>query len=263
MKYQSLNFEIRDHVAWITINRPAAMNAVNGQATKELFDIANRCGSDRSVRAAVLTGSGDRAFCAGGDVGEFATNAETIELLIKEMTGYLHLAVSRFAWMRAPLIAAVNGVAAGAGLSLCACCDLAIAADSAKFTSAYTQIGLTPDGSSTYFLPRLIGTRRTLELYLTNRVLSAQEALDWGLINRIVPAATLMDEVSKLVAQLANGPTRAYGAVKKLVQMSPNDTLESQMERETRMIAEMSTSADGREGVRAFVAKRKPNFTGE
>ena len=263
MKYKSMGFDIRDNVAWITFNRPDAMNAINSEATHEFYDIVNRCSVDHSIRAVVLTGAGERAFCAGGDVGEFAESGDKVEALIREMTGVLHVAISRLAWLPAPVIAAVNGVAAGAGLSFAACCDLAIAADHAKFTSAYTHIGLTPDGSSTFFLNRLLGRRRVMELYMTNRVLSAQEALDWGLVNRVVPAADLMDEVTKLATKLASGPTRAYGGIKKLVMMSPNDTLESQMERETRIIAEMSISKDGREGVSAFVAKRKPNFTGE
>ena len=130
------------------------------QASKDLLDVANRCGTDKAVRAAVLTGTGDKAFCAGGDIAEFAGGADKISLLLKEMTTYLHAAVSRFAWMRAPLIGAVNGVAAGAGLSVVAFCDLAIAADTATFTSAYTRIGFTPDGSSSYFLTRILGTRR-------------------------------------------------------------------------------------------------------
>lgn len=263
MNYKSMGFEIRDNVAWITFNRPEAFNAINSQATNEFYDIVNHCSVDRSVRAVVLTGTGDRAFCAGGDVAEFAKAGDNVEMLIREMTGVLHTGISRLAWLRAPVIAAVNGVAAGAGLSFAACCDLAIASDTAKFTSAYTHIGLTPDGSSTFFLNRILGRRRVMELYLTNRVLSAQEALDWGLVNRVVPAADLMTEVSKLATQLAKGPTQAYGGVKKLVMMSPNDTLESQMERETRIIAEMSTTKDAREGIRAFVEKRKPNFVGE
>ena len=263
MAYKAMGFDIRDNVAWITFNRPEAFNAINSQATNEFYDIVNRCSVDRSVRAVVLTGSGDRAFCAGGDVAEFAESGDKVESLIMEMTGVLHVGISRLAWLRAPVIAAVNGVAAGAGLSFAACCDLAIAADNAKFTSAYTQIGLTPDGSSTFFLNRLLGRRRVMELYMTNRVLSAQEALDWGLVNRVVPAAELMTEVTALANKLAQGPTRAYAGVKKLVMMSPNDTLESQMERETRVIAEMSTTKDAREGISAFVAKRKPNFIGE
>ncbi|MFN0161223.1 MAG: enoyl-CoA hydratase/isomerase family protein [Burkholderiales bacterium] len=263
MKYQMMGFEVKDNVAWIRFNRPESFNAVNFQATSEFYDIINRCGADRSVRAVVLTGTGDRAFCAGGDVAEFVQRGEDLELLLKEMTTLLHTGISRLAWLRAPVIAAINGVAAGAGLSFAACCDLAIAADTAKFTSAYTQIGLTPDGSSTYFLTRLLGQRRVKELYLTNRVLTAQEALDWGLVNRVVPAADLMTEVTKLATQLAKGPTEAYGGVKKLVMMSSNDTLESQMERETRSIVEMGRTKDAREGLKAFVEKRKPNFIGE
>ena len=121
---------------------------------------------------------------------------------------------------------------------------------------------MAPDGSSTFFLPRLLGVRRAMELYLTNRVLSAQEALDWGLVNRVVPADELMDEASQLAARLAQGPTAAYGGVKKLMQMTFDDSLEAQMARETRMIADLATGADGREGVRAFAEKRKPSFTG-
>lgn len=260
--YEALGFDVRDGVAWITLDRPARYNAIDLQAARELLDVANRCTTDRAVRCAVLTGAGDQAFCAGGDVTTFAANQEEIERLVQEMTTYLHGAISRFAWMRSPLIAAVNGVAAGAGLSLVAACDLAIAANTATFTSAYTQIGLTPDGSSTYFLPRILGQRRTMELYLTNRTLGAEEALAWGLVNRVVPAGELAAEVGQLAARLAAGPTLAYGGVKKLVQMATNDSLESQMERETRMIAEMATSSDGREGVRAFVEKREPTFKG-
>jgi 2-(1,2-epoxy-1,2-dihydrophenyl)acetyl-CoA isomerase len=211
----------------------------------------------------VLTGTGEKAFCAGGDVVGFHGAGESIGRGVLEETTLLHAAASRFAWMRAPLIGAVNGVAAGAGLSAVAFCDLVIAADTATFTSAYTRIGFSPDGSSTWFLPRLIGRRRAMELYLTNRTLNAQEALDWGLVNRVVPSTDLMAEAGKLAAQFASGPTRTYGAVKKLMQMTSMDSLESQMELESRTLAEMAVSADAREGIRAFVEKRKPVFRGE
>ena len=262
MDYQLIDFDIRNHVAHITINREKSFNALNLQAMQELFHIANRCGSDKEVRAAILTGSGSKAFCAGGDVAAFAEDPDKVQVLLKEMTAYLHMAISRFARMNAPLIAKVNGVAAGAGLSMAACCDLAICVDKAQFTSAYTAIGLTPDGSSTWFLSRLIGSRRAMEMFLTNRTLNADEALGWGLVNQVVSADELDDTVNALAEKLARGPTLAHGGIKKLVQMSQNDSLESQMERETRSIVDLSVSADGIEGVRAFVDKRRPDFQG-
>ena len=262
-RYETLDLQIRDRVAWITLNRTQAFNALDLQMAKELYDVSNRLTSDRTVRCAVLTGSGDKAFCAGGDVAGFGADPPTLDLLVREMTTWLHGAVSRLAAMNAPLIAAVNGVAAGGGLSLVACCDLALSADHARFTSAYTQIGLSPDGSSTYYLSRLIGTRRATELYLTNRVLSAAEALEWGLVNRVVPGAALLDEAGTLAAQLADGPTRAFGGVKRLMLTAHHESLETQMERESRSVAELSMSRDSVEGVRAFLDKRTPRFTGE
>lgn len=262
MTGESIRYELRDNVAWITLNRPEQFNALGLEAMKELFEVANRCSSDPAVRAAVLTGAGEKAFCAGGDIASFEVPEAAIAARLKEMTAYFHMAISRLAWMPAPLIAMVNGVAAGAGLSLMAACDLAVAADGARFTSAYTRLGFTPDGSSSYFLSRLIGTRRAAELYMTNRSLTAAEALDWGLVNRVVPAAALADEVAAMAAELAAGPTRAFGGVKKLLLMATQDSLESQMERETRQIVEMAQSPDGLEGVRAFLDRRRPVFTG-
>lgn len=262
MAFTTLDYDHSDGVAWITFKRPERFNALDPTMARELCDVANRCSSDRTVRAVVMTGSGDQAFCAGGDVSVFGERLDDIEVLVKEMTTYLHAAVSRFARMRAPLVAAVNGVAAGAGFSLVTCCDLAIAAETATFTSAYTRIGLTPDGSSTHFLARLVGTRRAMELYLTNRVLSATEALDWGLVNRVVPAGQLAAEADVLARKLAEGPTAAHGGVKALLQSAASESLETQMELETRFIAAAGASADGQEGIRAFLEKRPARFTG-
>ena len=262
MSYSSLDFALNEGLARITFKRPDRFNALDPAMARELCDVANRCASDRAVRAVLLTGSGEQAFCAGGDVSVFADNLDAIELLVKEITTDLHAAVSRFARMRAPLIGAVNGVAAGAGFSLVTACDLVIAADTATFTSAYTRIGLAPDGSSTYFLSRLVGPRRAMELYLTNRILSAQEALDWGLVNRVVPAAELASAAETLACQLAEGPTEAYGAVKALLQSAATESLETQMELESRAIGAAGASLDGQEGIRAFVEKRPARFTG-
>jgi len=262
MAYETIDLEKRDGVAWIVMNRPDALNALDLQMARELFEISIDLARDPSVRAAVLTGAGSKAFCAGGDVAGFAADPGHVDKLVLQMTTYLHAAVSRFASMNAPLIAAVNGVAAGGGLSLVACCDLAISAEHARYTSAYTQIGLSPDGSSSWYLSRILGARRATELYLTNRVLSAAEALEWGLVNRVVPAAALRDEAGKLAAHLAQGPTRAHGGVKRLMLSAAQESLETQMERESLSIAELSKSADSVEGVRAFIDKRPPRFSG-
>jgi 2-(1,2-epoxy-1,2-dihydrophenyl)acetyl-CoA isomerase len=164
--------------------------------------------------------------------------------------------------MEKPLITAVNGAAAGMGMSFAISGDIILAAESASFTAAYTAAGLSPDGSMTYMLPRMIGVARAREMMLTNRRLKAQEALEWGLVNKVVPDTDLMNEAQTLAKILANGPTRSFGMVKKLLNDTFSATLETQMEQEARGISEMAKSGDAQEGVAAFIAKRKPLFQG-
>ena len=261
MAYDTLLFEVVGNVARITLNRPDAANSVNMQMARDLMAAAIQCDEDPDIRAVLLTGAGEM-FSAGGDLKFMAGFGDGFPAGVKEMTMYLHAATSRFSRMDPPLVIAVNGTAAGAGMSLAASGDLVLAAESAKFTMAYTAAGLSPDGSSSYFLPRLIGLRRTQELMLTNRRLDAQEALSWGLVNRVVADADLAEEAATLATRLAQGPTRAYGAVKTLLAETFTTSLETQMEREARKIAEMARTADAKEGIAAFVAKRKPAFTG-
>lgn len=259
MTYQTLGFDVSDHVATITINRPEAANSLSLEMCKEMMDASIVVDEDPDVRAVVLRGSG-RFFCTGADLRGFPPAGPEMSTFVKEMTTYLHAAVSRFTRMDPPLITAINGTCAGAGMSLALFGDLAIAAESSRFTMAYSRIGLTPDGSSTYFLPRLVGLRRSLELCLTNRMLSAHEALDWGMINRVVADDELQSEAQALAAQLAAGPTESIGAAKRLYHMSWNEGLESQMEWETRAIAEASRRPETKEGVAAFFEKRDPVF---
>ena len=259
--YKSIRFEVNNSVATITLNRPDAANSINMEIAQELMKAAICCDEDSSIRAVILTAEG-RMFCTGGDLKSLTTFGDQISSAMKELTVYLHAAMSRFARMDAPLIVAVNGAAAGAGFSLAVSGDLVLAAESSKFTMAYTAAGLSPDGSSSYYLPRLIGLRRTQELMISNRLLSAQEALDWGLVTRVVADDQLLSEARILADQLAQGPTRAYGTVKKLLLTSFDTSLESQMELEARGIAEMTTTADGLEGITAFTEKRKPEFSG-
>ena len=260
MEFETILFDVADGVAIVTFNRPDAANAMNLRLMQELMEVSIRCDEDPAIRAVVVTGSG-RFFSAGGDLSAFDA-AEDMGALLKQMTVYFHAAVSRFSRMDAPLISAVNGVAAGAGFSFALASDLVVAGESAMFTSAYTAAALTPDGSSTYFLPRLVGVRRAMELMLTNRRLSATEAVEWGIANRVVPDDELMDAVGELAAGLAAGATVAFGRVKDMLHSSLSGTLETQMEMESRAIADMSRTHDGVEGVSAFLAKRKPEFEG-
>ena len=172
------------------------------------------------------------------------------------------MALSRLSRNRAPVIAALNGTAAGAGFSLAMAADLAIAEEQAVFTMAYTNAGLSPDGSSTYFMPRKIGDRRTRELMLTNRVLTAPEALDWGVVNQVVESGGALAAARVIAAGMAQGPTEAYAQVKRLLDSSFSQSLETQMELEARAIADQVASVDGQEGMLAFVEKRKPQFRG-
>lgn len=261
MDYETLKVEQGGGVARITLNRPGDANAMNPLMAKELSEVAVYCDTNPEVRAIMLTGTGPM-FCAGGDLKGMAAEPN-IKATLLTMAGDLHMGISRFTRTAAPVVAAVNGTAAGAGFSLAMSADIAIAADNAVFTMAYTRAGLSPDGSSTYFMPRRIGDRRARELMLTNRVLSAAEALEWGIVNQVVPAAELDEAASALCAQLAGGPTNAFGAVKSLLNGSFDNGLEAQMELESRSIAALGAGADGQEGIQAFIEKRKPNFTGE
>ena len=261
-EYSALELDVRNGVAQITLNRPEAGNALNLKLAQELLRAVMRCDEESEVRAVVLAGAG-RMFCVGGDLRSFTEQGEQLSRHLKEVTTYLHAAVSRMVRMDAPVVAAVHGAAAGAGLSLTCACDLVVATQSARFSMAYTKAGLTPDGSSTYYLPRLVGLKRATELALTNRELSAQEAVEWGIVTRMVPDDDLSEYATELASQLAVGATKALGAAKRLLHSGWTETLETQMEHETQTIADIARTADAREGITAFMEKRSPEFTGE
>lgn len=261
MNYETLLMEQRGAVVVVRLNRPERYNALNEAMGRDLLDAAIQVAHDPSVRAVMVTGAG-KAFCSGGDIKGFVAAGDEIPRHADRLTVDLHAAVSKMMRMAKPVVAAVNGPAAGAGFSLAMACDLVVASADAPFTMAYTGIGASPDGSSTFSVPRLVGMHRALELALTNRVLSAQEALEWGLINRVFPAVRFMEDSLAFVQQLAEGPTFAYGKVKELLYHSLSEALESQMELESRAIVAASRTADFREGTRAFVEKRKAEFKG-
>lgn len=257
-EYEAITLEQAGPITRITLNRPDAANAMNDTMTRELAHAARRC-DDRATKVVVITGAG-RFFSAGGDLRGMASSATTRGHYVKTIADDLHRAISTFARMDAVVVTAVNGAAAGAGFSLAVTGDLVVAADTASFTMAYTAAGLSPDGSSSFYLPRLIGVRRTQELMLTNRKLSAAEALEWGLATEVVGAPELPGRVDQLAQQMARGAKGSGAAVKKLLLTSFKNGLEEQMECEGRLIAECADSADGTEGIDAFLAKRPPTF---
>jgi 2-(1,2-epoxy-1,2-dihydrophenyl)acetyl-CoA isomerase len=262
VNYQTITLDQRDGVAFLTLNRPDAANGINRELAEELLLAVTSLADDASVRAVLLRGNGAR-FCGGGDVKHFATLGDGLGHYLREITTPLHAAIAQLVRLDAPVIVAVHSSAAGAGMGFVGAADLVVAAESAKFVMAYTGIGLTPDGSSSWFLPRLVGERRALELVLTNRVLSAAEALEWGLITRVVPDGELTAESESLAAQLAAGPTRAFGGAKRLMHQSFEHSLDQHLHSEIEEIARAAGTLDGQEGPAAFADKRAPNFRGE
>jgi len=262
MQYTQLLLDVRDSVASITLSRPEFLNALNLELARELMNAAMECEGNRDVRAVVLTGAGS-AFCAGGDLKSFAAQGERLPAYLQEVATYLHAAVSYLTRMPVPVIAAVQGSAAGAGMSLACACDLVCAGESACFNAAYTRIGLTPDGSLTYFLSRSVGMKRALELTLLNRTLSAEEAYHWGIVTSIAPDGSVQAQAEALAHRLVMGPTLALGATKRLLHQGWNASLETQMMDESQAISMMAGSADGQEGITAFLEKRPAHFEGK
>jgi 2-(1,2-epoxy-1,2-dihydrophenyl)acetyl-CoA isomerase len=245
-------------VALVTLNRPDNGNALNLQMAMDLLAAAMTCARNAAVRAVVLTGAG-RHFCFGGDLRAMASRDAGGDDYIRELTTYLHAAISHFVRMDAPVIAAVNGTAAGAGVGLVAMADLALCGRSSKFNLAYTHAGLTPDAGTTFLLPRTLGLKRTMELLLLNRALPAAEALAWGLVNEVVTDEGLMGRAFEIAEGLAQGASGAYGATKRLIAHSLG-ALESQMVLESETIARHAMGSEGAEGVSAFLEKRPPRF---
>lgn len=250
---------IEQSVAVITLNRPRVLNAIDAQMARSLSDAIARVAQDGTARALLLRGEG-RAFCAGGDVARFVEGDPTAA--IEAIIDPLHAALRALDALSLPTLAAVQGPAAGAGFSLSMACDLCIAADDAVFTLAFARIGISPDSSSTYRLPRLVGTRKALELAMLADSVRASEALALGLVNRIVPAAALADEAMALARRLAQGPTAAYGRIKHLVGRSLGNDLAAQLDLEREAFLAGARTADFKEGAQAFLAKRPPQFEG-
>ena len=262
MSYETLLYTVENGVAKIIFNRPDAGHSINRVFAHEFMSVASEATTNPDVRCILISATGSM-YSFGGDLKFFSTEMDKIESTLLELTAVLHQGIQRFHHSGVPVLVAVNGMAAGGGFSLALFADIVLAAQSAKFVMAYTNAGLSPDGSSSYYLPRVVGLRRAQELMLTNRMLSAEEAREWGIVTTVVDDEKLMEEAEKLAKKLANGPTKAYGAVKKLLSKTFEQSLEVQLDDESRHIAAMAASEDGREGLDAFLNKRKPSFNGK
>jgi len=252
---QAVTVTTKAGVAWIRLNRPEKMNAVNSALRAQLAEAVKQVERDPEARVVVVTGAG-RAFCAGADVREFASREGAVETIRAEYESIL----SRLRSMPKPVIAAMNGVAAGIGASLALVADIRIAVPEASFLEAFVKIGLTVDGGATWLLPRLIGPGKALEMFFTGRPMGAEEAERLGLVNQVVPAERLEETVGELARALAAGPAGALGAIKRSVNYSLNATFEEAMDFEFLLQGVQMEGADFKEGVSAFVEKRPPRF---
>ena len=260
MTYETIILERKDGVATLTLNRPEKLNALNRKMAEELESAMAEIIKDRDVRALVITGAG-RGFCSGADLGDMAQAAAPIEF--RYATQRAHRLILSLTNLEKPVIAKVNGVAVGIGCSLALSADLIIASEKAQFSLIFSRIGLIPDGGSLFHLPRLVGPAKAKELVFTAKMVDAKEAERIGLINKAVPADELDNEVNTLAKQLAEGPTIAFGMAKKIINKGLNMDLSSELELEAFGQTIASTTEDAREGVTAFLEKRKAEFKGK
>ena len=253
-----------DGIGTITFNRPQVFNAMSGELMIAFRDLTARLKTSATLRALIIKGNG-KAFLAGGDVAMFNANKDDPQFVhtVSELIDVLHASISNLRALPFPVIAEVHGACAGAGMSLMAACDFAIAATGTQFKTAYSMIGLTPDGGSTFFLPRMVGMRKATELIMLSESISAEDALNMGLVNRVVALAVLHAEVEALAARLAAGPTGTYAGTKALLNQAMSNTLSLQLQAEKESFVACTKTADFNEGVGAFVEKRAAKFSGK
>lgn len=257
-----LHYDLTDGVATLTLNRPDAMNALNTEVKVALRDALQRAADDDQVRAVLLAGTG-RAFCVGQDLAEHARNLEGDPAAVwATVPEHYSPIATLLATMPKPVVAAVNGVAAGAGAAFAFACDFRIAADTARLTMAFAGIGLSADSGSSWSLPRLVGVAKAKELLLLNPTVTAAEALELGLVTEVVPADRVAGRARELALRLAGGPTVAYGAIRRAIAFSAGHDIERSLAFEHQMMDLTGSTEDHRGAVTAFLAKDKPTFTG-
>ena len=258
---KSITTQIENKIATLTLNRPEVFNSFNREMALLLQDELDACEKNPEVRAIVLTGSG-KAFCAGQDLKE-VTSPELNPGFKKILEEHYNPIISRIRNIEKPIIGAINGVAAGAGANIALACDVVVASENASFIQAFSKIGLVPDSAGTFFLPRLIGFQKASALMMLGDKVSAMEAEKLGMVYKVVTPENFMEEVNNIASILANMPTKALGLTKCLLNNSMQNSLEEQLNLESKLQIESAQSEDYAEGVDAFVNKRKPNFKGK
>lgn len=259
---QTIDYSVADSVATVCLNRPEVRNAINMQMVDEILDVAHRIAQDDSIRAVLICGNGP-ALTVGGDIEHFlAGPGEQFGALFAKMTAPFHEAFRILSRIDAPIVTAAHGAIAGGGLGYVYAADLVIAAEGTKFVTAFAALGLSGDGGGTWHLPRLIGPRRAAEAYLRNRPIEAAEALQWGLINEIVPAAELRSRAEAVARELASGPTRGFARMRALLRDTWHNDLPTQLQAETEALRYTGDTADATKAINDFAAKRRPEFNG-
>lgn len=261
MTWQTIDFEEDDGLALVQLNRPEALNALDRQMAKDLYEVCERC-SEPEVRAMVLSGAG-RAFCAGGDLKEIEARIRAGERMEEFLWPDYQRSLAKLCEVRCPTIAAVHGFAVGAGCDIALACDIRLAGEGASFGQVYSRVGLVPDCGGTFFLPRVVGSAKALEMILTGDVIDAEAALSIGLVRSVHHDDALMEEAMALGRRLAEGPSIALRAAKKLVRSSGGLDVETALRAEAGAQAETVASLDFQEGIAAFLEKRKPGFQGK
>jgi 2-(1,2-epoxy-1,2-dihydrophenyl)acetyl-CoA isomerase len=259
---ETIDYSVVDGLATICLDRPDARNAIDSRVADETLAVARRIAANPSVRAVLICGNGP-ALTVGGDVGHFMeSRPEDLPELFGRMTVAFHEAFRVLSGIAAPIVTAAHGVVAGGGLAYVYAGDIVVAAEATRFVTAFAALGLSGDGGGTWQLPRLIGARRAAEAYLRNRPIEAAEALEWGLINEIVPADQLRARATALATELAHGPTRAFGRLRALLREAWNNDLSTQLWAEIEALKATVATADAQNAIASFAAKQKPHFTG-
>ena len=255
-----IQFEIKEGVGKITLNRPDKYHSFVREMALQLQDALDKCNDDKSVRAILITATG-KAFCAGQDLVEATDpNGPELSQIVQE---HYNPIIRKIRNIEKPIVAAVNGVAAGAGASIALCCDIVVACESASFIQAFSKIGLIPDSGGTFFLPRLVGIQKATALMMTAEPVTATDAVDMGMIYKVFSDDSFEEESWELVSRLAVMPTKGLGLTKRLLNTSFSNNLEQQLDMEDKCQTIAGNTADFKEGIEAFFEKRKPNFKGE